>query len=59
MNHKRNRPKSQRAGCTLCKPYKHQRFGKSRAEREIAGAGGFGKIRAAVHARADLMEATR
>lgn len=25
MNHKRCRPKSRRAGCLLCKPYKHER----------------------------------
>lgn len=24
MNHKRKRPKSRRAGCLLCKPYKMQ-----------------------------------
>lgn len=24
MNHKRKRPKNQRAGCLLCKPHKHQ-----------------------------------
>lgn len=24
MNHKRKRPKNQRNGCLLCKPYKHQ-----------------------------------
>ncbi len=23
-NHKRKRPKSSRAGCLMCKPYKHQ-----------------------------------
>lgn len=24
MNHKRRRPKHQRAGCLLCKPHKHE-----------------------------------
>lgn len=56
MNHKRKRPKSRRAGCMMCKPYKHQSYGKNRAEREIGGTGGFGKIRAAIHSRADLEE---
>jgi hypothetical protein len=45
VNHKRRRPASSRAGCKLCKPYKDQRFSKARARREIAGKGGFGKIR--------------
>lgn len=54
MNHKRKRPKSRRAGCMLCKPQKHQRTGKTKRERELMGAGGFGKIRAAVHSAADL-----
>lgn len=25
MNHKRHKPKSRRAGCLFCKPWKHQR----------------------------------
>jgi hypothetical protein len=29
----------------MCKPYKDQRFSKPKAQREIAGKGGFGKIR--------------
>jgi hypothetical protein len=53
-NHKRRRPASSRAGCKLCKPYKDQRFSKPLAQREIAGAGGFGKIRALIHSATDL-----
>lgn len=33
MHHKRKRPKSSRAGCLMCKPWKHQRVGGKRAER--------------------------
>jgi hypothetical protein len=29
MNHKRKRPKHQRAGCLLCKPWKDERAGGS------------------------------
>jgi hypothetical protein len=29
MNHKRRRPKHQRAGCLLCKPWKDERAAKS------------------------------
>lgn len=32
MNHKRNRPKHQRAGCLLCKPHKDERVGGVQAE---------------------------
>lgn len=53
-HHKRGRPASTRAGCKLCKPYKDQRFSKRLAQREIAGKGGFGKLRALRHASADL-----
>ena len=31
MNHKRKRPKHQRAGCLLCKPQKDERMPKSGA----------------------------
>lgn len=55
-NHKRRRPASTRAGCKLCKPYKDQRYSKRKAQREIAGGGGFGKLRALRHAEADLKE---
>jgi len=58
-HHKRRRAASTRAGCKLCKPYKDQRFSKALAQREIAGKGGFGKIRALVHSRADLRDALR
>jgi len=44
-NHKRKRTPSTRAGCKMCKPYKDQRFSKRLAQREIAGTGGFGKLR--------------
>jgi hypothetical protein len=30
MNHKRNRPKHQRAGCLMCKPHKDERLPKSK-----------------------------
>jgi hypothetical protein len=29
-HHKRKRPKTARAGCLMCKPWKHQRVGKHR-----------------------------
>ena len=32
--HKRKRSKNQRAGCLLCKPWKMNGFGRSRAEAE-------------------------
>lgn len=32
-NHKRRRPKHQRAGCLMCKPHKDER-GKGKADRE-------------------------
>jgi hypothetical protein len=54
MNHKRRRPASTRAGCKMCKPYKDQRFSKPKAQREIAGKGGFGKIRGLRHSADDL-----
>lgn len=53
MNHKRGRPKQRRAGCLMCKPYKHPGFSKGKARREIAGTGGFGKLRAEIAARQD------
>lgn len=53
-HHKRKRPASSRAGCKMCKAYKDQRFSKPRAQREIAGSGGFGKIRALRHTADDL-----
>ena len=33
MNHKRNKPKHQRAGCLMCKPHKDERVGKAAANR--------------------------
>lgn len=57
MNHKRGRPKQRRAGCLMCKPYKHPGFSKGKARREIAGTGGFGKLRAEIAARQDEMDA--
>lgn len=57
MNHKRKRPASTRAGCKLCKPYKDQRFSKPKAEREIHGRGGFGKLRRLQGAEQDMREA--
>ncbi len=56
MNHKRGRPASSRAGCKLCKPYKDQRYSKPKAERQIAGGGGFGKLRRLQAAKDDMME---
>jgi hypothetical protein len=56
VNHKRKRPASSRAGCKMCKPYKDQRFSKPRARREIAGRGGFGKLRKMIHTEADMRE---
>lgn len=53
-NHKRRKPASSRAGCKLCKPYKDQRASKRKAQREVMGRGGFGKLRALRHAEADL-----
>lgn len=53
-SHKRRRPASTRAGCKLCKPYKDQRFSKPRAQRELAGKGGFGKLRRLRATAADL-----
>jgi hypothetical protein len=32
-NHKRRRPKHQRAGCLLCKPHKDERAGKTGAQK--------------------------
>ncbi|MBK7251471.1 MAG: hypothetical protein IT496_05625 [Gammaproteobacteria bacterium] len=56
MHHKRHRPASSRAGCKVCKPYKDQRFSKKLAQREIAGRGGFGKLRALSGAESDLAD---
>ena len=56
MNHKRGRPKSRRAGCMMCKSYKHQGFGKEKSKHEIHGTGGFGKLRAEIAAEADAMD---
>ena len=53
MNHKRGKPKSRRAGCMLCKPHKHQRHSKIKRESELVLTG-FGKLRAARHAREDM-----
>lgn len=58
MNHKRGRPASSRAGCKLCKPYKDQRYSKPKAERQIAGRGGFGKLRRLQAAKADMTAET-
>jgi hypothetical protein len=55
-HHKRRRPASTRAGCKLCKPYKDQRYSKKLAQRELAGKGGFGKIRALRHTAVDLRD---
>lgn len=55
MNHKRKRPKSTRAGCLMCKPQKHQGYGKLFRETKL-GHRGFGPLRAAIHSRADLAE---
>jgi hypothetical protein len=54
MNHKRGRPKAQRAGCLMCKPNKlgaglEKKFGHR----------GFGKLRAEKHAEEDLREGYR
>lgn len=57
-NHKRKRPASSRAGCKLCKPYKDQRFSKPKAQREIAGNGGFGKLRKLRAAKDDMRAET-
>jgi len=56
VNHKRGRPASSRAGCKLCKPYKDQRYSKQKHERQIAGRGGFGKLRRLQAAKADMMD---
>ena len=53
MNHKRKRPKQQRAGCLLCKPNK---LGKG-MEKKL-GHRGFGKLRKEAAARQDLSDAT-
>lgn len=37
----------------MCKPYKHPGFSKGKARREIAGTGGFGKLRAEISASQD------
>lgn len=34
MNHKRKRPKHQRAGCLMCKPWKDERGGNAKGGRE-------------------------
>jgi len=34
MNHKRKKPKSARAGCLMCKPWKMNGFGKRRKDWE-------------------------
>jgi hypothetical protein len=36
MNHKRHRPKSARAGCLLCKPYKLQRGANGRERQRVS-----------------------
>lgn len=36
VNHKRRRPKHQRAGCLMCKPHKDERVGKDQA---VLGSG--------------------
>lgn len=33
-HHKRKRPKHQRAGCLMCKPWKDERLGKKRTGKE-------------------------
>lgn len=57
MNHKRKRHPNARAGCKMCKPQKQVSGWKGRVEREVCGAGGFGKIRDNVHSRQDMAEA--
>jgi hypothetical protein len=49
MHHKRQRPKSRRAGCLLCKPNKMNGW-----PRNELGHAGFGKIRREVHALHEL-----
>lgn len=52
MNHKRKKPKNARAGCLLCKPNKA-----NGARVKELGHSGFGKLRAAAAAQAELDEA--
>lgn len=58
-NHKRGRPKSVRAGCLMCKPYKDQKASKPLARRELGGKGGFGKLRKMIHTESDMKEETK
>jgi hypothetical protein len=59
MNHKRGKPKSARAGCLMCKPYKDQKASKAKAKREIGGKGGFGKLRAEICAAKDMKDSKK
>ena len=54
MHHKRKRPKNSRAGCLMCKPHKANGAGGLKLKVQKIG---FGPIRSAVHADADLREA--
>lgn len=40
----------------MCKPYKDQRYSKPKAQRMIAGKGGFGKLRKLQATAQDLKE---
>lgn len=54
MHHKRGRPKNRRAGCLICKPNKMNGWSELRL-----GAHGFGKLREAQGAAAELQETER
>lgn len=55
-NHKRRRAPNQRSGCKMCKPYKGVTGYKGKADSEVAGAGGFGKIRRLRAAERDMRD---
>ena len=51
MNHKRGKPKNQRAGCLMCKPQKMNGAGGLKLKIQKVG---FGKLRDEILAKEDL-----
>ena len=54
-NHKRKRPKNNRAGCLMCKPNKMNGWGKDDTVNAL-GHTGFGKIKDEIKAKEDLKD---
>ena len=44
-NHKRGKPKNQRAGCLMCKPHKMNGYGHSKRPHKGLNKTGFGKLK--------------